>query len=197
MPGRDMAKGAATLSALSLGNIPGPRRRSASLPSQFKRPTSGLRPSNVSDSTPPPGPARRSRIAWFVWDGRHHPARKALSGYCSQSRRPLTLPVNVHNKRHLTVVLLCRLDLGRLIQLAQYMHHDAGQHLESLVTTAVAALNVLPDGERAALLTEMRTVVFRRASEIYGLPAGMRFTDAFLNAVARRLDREGEMHARP
>ena len=75
------------------------------------------------------------------------------------------------------------------------MLHDPGQQLEALVTTAVSALLVLPDEERAPLLTEMRTVVFRRAAEMYGLPVGMRFAEKFVNAVARRIDSQDSADA--
>ena len=68
------------------------------------------------------------------------------------------------------------------------MLHDPREQLESLVSSAVTALLVLPDEERAPLLTEMRVVVFRRAAETYGLGYGHRFAGAFVNAVAIRID---------
>ena len=68
------------------------------------------------------------------------------------------------------------------------MLHDPKEQLESLVGKAVAALLLLPDEERAALLVEMQTVVFRRAADAYGLRHGKTFTDRFVNTVARRLN---------
>ena len=70
------------------------------------------------------------------------------------------------------------------------MLHDPRQQLESLVASAVGALLVLPDEERAALLAEMRVVVFKRASEAYGIGHGHRFSGALVNAVAVRLDEQ-------
>jgi hypothetical protein len=70
------------------------------------------------------------------------------------------------------------------------MLHDPHKQLESLVGRAVDALRRLPDDERASLLTEMQTVVFRRAAETYGLRHGKTFADRFVNAVARRLDED-------
>ena len=71
------------------------------------------------------------------------------------------------------------------------MLHDPQEQLESLVSKAVAVLRVLPDDERAAMLKEMQTVVFRRAAEAYGLKHGKTFVDRFVNAIARRLDEDG------
>lgn len=68
------------------------------------------------------------------------------------------------------------------------MLHDPQQQLQSLVGNAVEALRRLPDGERAAMLREMQTVVFRRAAEAYGLRHGKTFADRFVNTVALRLD---------
>ena len=59
------------------------------------------------------------------------------------------------------------------------MLHNPNQQLESLVISAVSALKKLPDDEQAPLLTEMQTIVFRRAAESYGLRHGMTFADAF------------------
>jgi len=73
------------------------------------------------------------------------------------------------------------------------MLHDPKQQFEALVTRAVSALRVLPDGERADLLKEMQTVVFRRAADAYGLPFGKEFADAFVVVVAARInDPEGD-----
>ena len=68
------------------------------------------------------------------------------------------------------------------------MRHDPKQQLEALVVRAVAALSLLPDDERAPLLAEMRTVVFKRAAETYGLRHGKEFSEAFVNVVAKRID---------
>jgi hypothetical protein len=65
------------------------------------------------------------------------------------------------------------------------MLQDPRQQLISMVAIAVDALRRLPDGDRAAMLTEMRTVIFRRAAEAYGLRHGKDFADAFANAVGR------------
>ncbi|HVX80837.1 MAG: hypothetical protein ACTHOR_13400 [Devosia sp.] len=70
------------------------------------------------------------------------------------------------------------------------MLHDPQQQLEELVGKAVEALRRLPDEERAALLTEMQTVVFRRAAEAYGLRHGKTFADRFVNTVALRLQED-------
>jgi|GEM_PF-2728460 len=70
------------------------------------------------------------------------------------------------------------------------MLHNPNQQLEALVATAVAALHRLPDGERAPMLVEMETVVFRRAAESYGLRHGMNFAHQFVNAVGRRVEDE-------
>ena len=70
------------------------------------------------------------------------------------------------------------------------MLHNPNQQLESLVISAVSALKKLPDDEQAPLLTEMQTIVFRRAAESYGLRHGMTFADAFVNAVARRMQED-------
>ena len=68
------------------------------------------------------------------------------------------------------------------------MLHDPKQQFEALVTRAVTALRVLPDEERANLLKEMETVVFRRAADAYGLPFGKEFADAFVIVVAARIN---------
>lgn len=68
------------------------------------------------------------------------------------------------------------------------MLDNPDQQLASLVDSAVEALLKLPDDERAGLLGEMRTVVFRKAAETYGLRAGHQFAARFVNAVARRFD---------
>lgn len=68
------------------------------------------------------------------------------------------------------------------------MLHDPQQQLESLVGSAVDALRRLPDDERAGMLKEMQTVVFRRAAETYGLRHGKTFADRFVNTVALRLE---------
>ena len=68
------------------------------------------------------------------------------------------------------------------------MRHDPKQQFEALVTRAVAALRLLPDEERAGLLKEMQTVVFRRAADAYDLPFGKEFADAFVTVVAARLN---------
>ena len=43
------------------------------------------------------------------------------------------------------------------------------QQFETMVAIGTNALLKLPDDERSALLTEMRTFVFRCAAETYGL----------------------------
>ena len=59
---------------------------------------------------------------------------------------------------------------------------------DETVKLAIRTLLKLPDDERAGLLGEMRTVVFRKAAETYGLRAGHQFAARFVNAVARRFD---------
>lgn len=68
------------------------------------------------------------------------------------------------------------------------MLHDPKEQLESLVASAVEALLKLPDDERAGMLKEMQTVVFRRAADTYGLRRGKVFSDAFVNAIGRRIN---------
>jgi hypothetical protein len=66
------------------------------------------------------------------------------------------------------------------------------QQFEAMVAIGAKALLKLPDEERAALLTEMRTFVFRCAAETYGMLDGWRYCEAFANEVGRRVNLEAE-----
>ena len=66
------------------------------------------------------------------------------------------------------------------------------QQFEAMVAIATNALLKLPDDERSALLTEMRTFVFRCAAETYGVLDGWRYGEAFANETGRRVNFEAE-----